>query len=117
DVKVLKLAELEIVGTNAADIVSLALNGANIDVTVNGVTTSYLLANYNRIEIKLLDGADTATVDPLILLPVEFEGGAGDDSLSGGGGNDKFEGGAGIDTYTGNAGADRFETDGTDIIT
>lgn len=119
-IKKFKPATLEIVGSDAPDTVLVTIAAGDptkIDVTLNGVLTQYDLANYKKIEIKLLGEADNATVDPSVLLPVKFKMGDGDDTAQGGSGDDEFDGGAGADQFTGGLGADRFKIDLTDLIT
>lgn len=50
-----------------------------------------------RVELSLGAGDDVAAISPSITLPVEFDGGEGNDGLFGGGGVDSFEGGSGND--------------------
>jgi Ca2+-binding RTX toxin-like protein len=111
---------LRIAGTSAADTLAISINATDstkLDVTLNGTTTQHDLAGLTRIAANLGGGADTATVDPLVTLPVVLRGGRGDDSLSGGGGNDKLDGGGGVNELTGLAGTDRFYVTATDNIT
>jgi hypothetical protein len=60
----------------------------------------------SRIEIKLGDLDDTATIDPTITVRAFLYGNDGNDVLHGGGGDDTLVGGAGDDTMTGDAGID-----------
>jgi hypothetical protein len=50
-----------------------------------------------RIDLRLGDQDDVATVSAGITIPVDFDGGDGNDGLFGGGGVDFFRGGAGND--------------------
>lgn len=123
DTKIVKWARaglLEVNGTSAADTLNIAINSADatmFDVTLNGKTSSFVLADFTRIDVHLGEGDDTATVDALVTLPVFLHGDLGNDSLGGGGGDDRLDGGPGINTLTGNGGADKFIAAGNDVIT
>ena len=60
----------------------------------------------DRIVINGLAGNDTITIDPLLTIPAELDGGEGNDVLRGGGGNDILIGGDGVDQLYGNGGND-----------
>jgi Ca2+-binding RTX toxin-like protein len=60
----------------------------------------------DRIVINGLAGNDTISIDPQLTIPVELDGGEGNDTLRGGGGNDILIGGNGVDQLYGNGGND-----------
>jgi len=59
-----------------------------VDCTKKGLT---------RIVLNLGAGNDVAAVSPNVTIPVDFDGGTGNDGLLGGGGRDQFSGGSGDD--------------------
>lgn len=116
----LKKGEVKVLGTAGDDTLNVALNATDatlLDVTLNGVTTQFKVADVKEIEAELKAGNDVAVIDSAVTIRSELEGGAGDDKLTGGGGRDTLYGGSGIDTLTGGLGADRFIVKSTDTVT
>jgi Ca2+-binding RTX toxin-like protein len=112
--------ELEIKGSAGADTLAIGVNGTDatkLDVTLNGVTQQFNLAQVKEIEADLGAGNDTATVNANVTIGVELKGGDGNDTLVGGSGADEIDGGAGVNTLTGGAGADHFKIITGDTIT
>lgn len=112
--------ELEIHGTAAADTLTIGVNATDatlLDVTLNGATTQFKVAEVKKIEAELRGGDDVATVSADVLVNAKLKGGDGNDTLTGGSGNDQLDGGSGDDTLTGGAGNDRFKVSATDTIT
>jgi Ca2+-binding RTX toxin-like protein len=62
---------------------------------------TFSAADIKRIEIRLGNGNDHASIADNILLPVQIDGGAGDDYLQAGGGPATLLGGDGKDTLIG----------------
>jgi Ca2+-binding RTX toxin-like protein len=104
---------LRIIGTRNDDTVVMGLragDASTLDVTVNGTTKSFAVADIKLALIVGGNGNDTFTVDETngaIAFPVVMIGGNGSDSLTGGSGNDFFIAGNGNDTVNGGAGDDR----------
>src|SRR5687768_7309528 len=74
--------ELEIKGSTAADTLAIGVNAADatkLDVTLNGVTQQFNLAQVQEIEADLGAGNDTATVNANVTVGVELKGGDGND--------------------------------------
>jgi PKD repeat protein len=112
---------LYIVGTDRNDDVKVSRVGNGlIKVQANFLTDrchfrTFNAAEIKRIEIRLGNGNDYAGIADNILLPVQIDGGAGDDCLQAGGGattllggdgNDKLIGGRGNDILIGGLGND-----------
>ncbi|QOV89703.1 calcium-binding protein [Humisphaera borealis] len=116
----LRKGEVKVLGTSGDDKLNVALNAIDatlLDVTLNGVTTQFKVADVKEIEAELRAGNDTAVIDNAVTIRSELDGGAGDDNLTGGGGKDTLYGGSGIDTLTGGGGADRFIVKLADTVT
>src|SRR5688572_18555591 len=105
---------LKVEGTGDADQIVVSLNTSDplatkLDVTLNGVATSFDLATVTGIEISGGNGSDVIKIDETagaITLPAKLLGGNGKDSLTGGSGNDRLEGGNGKDVLVGGMGDD-----------
>lgn len=95
--------ELQIVGTNAPDVVVIqpAFAGGNLSVVYPPGTTFQSTGLVSRIVVELFDGADNLRVSPNVLTPVLARGGAGNDILLGGSGPNVLLGGSGVDLLTG----------------
>ena len=105
---------LKVEGTDDADQIVISLNTSDplatkLDVTLNGVVTSFDLSVVTGIEISGGNGADVIKIDETagaITLPAKLLGGNGKDVLTGGSGNDHLDGGNGKDVLVGGMGDD-----------
>lgn len=103
---------LDITGTRRADQISVGLNAADstkLDVTINGVTSTFDLAAVRSVHMSGGNGKDVLRVDEAsgaISLSVRLDGGNGKDVLVGGSGHDELYGGKGKDDLDGGAGDD-----------
>src|SRR4051812_23288650 len=106
---------LKIRGTNAADVITVALNATDqskMDVTINGVAKQFTAASVTKLDVNTKRGADVFTIDEtngVITTRTKIKGGAGNDSIVAGSGNDSIDGGAGNDTIVGNDGNDTLK--------
>ena len=108
---------LYINGTSGADKINVSVSGSDLLVYRDGVPNRVPLADVQKISIAAGDGNDVVDVRK-VGLPVEIDGGAGDDTiyggsssdvLIGGDGNDRIYGGDGNDSLTGGAGVDLLQ--------
>jgi Ca2+-binding RTX toxin-like protein/6-phosphogluconolactonase (cycloisomerase 2 family) len=103
---------LYIVGTDRNDDVKVSRTGNGlIKVQADFLperchVRTFKAAEIERIEIRLGNGNDHASIADNILLPVQIDGGAGDDYLQAGGGTAKLLGGDGNDKLIGGRGND-----------
>ena len=105
---------LKVEGTDDADQIVISLNvtdpmATKLDVTLNGVVTSFDLAAVTAMEISGGNGSDVIKIDETagaIALPAKLLGGNGKDVLTGGSGHDRLEGGNGKDVLVGGMGDD-----------
>jgi Ca2+-binding RTX toxin-like protein len=103
---------LSIIDSNAAnDIVTVTQSGANISVTINGNTevfdtTDPEVGELQFVDVVLGSGHDVVVIASNITVPVEINGGDGNDFLAGGGGPSTLIGGNGNDILWGAAGDD-----------
>ena len=93
-------SELVVVGTPAADTVSVTLNGEFIDVVVNDEAGSFALSDVRRLAVTTDEGNDSITISGLTLESTVLAG-AGDDTVLGGPGKDRIFGGPGNDILSG----------------
>jgi Ca2+-binding RTX toxin-like protein len=95
-------------GTELADAVGVAANGAEVSTTAAG-TSRVDTAGVESLAVLGLGGADTITAagDLASLTALTLDGGDGGDKLQGGNGADLLIGGPGNDTVGGDLGADR----------
>ena len=114
---------LYVVGTDRNDDVRISRMGNGlIKVQANFLTDRCHLRTFKaeeieRIEIRLGNGNDHASVADNIVLPVQIDGGAGDDYLQGGGGPTVMMGSKGNDKLIGGRGSDQIlGGDGNDFI-
>jgi hemolysin type calcium-binding protein len=99
---------LNLAGTADDDTMTVALNGASIDVTINGEVQSFDAAGLTRgIRANGGAGDDEISIDAGINVNARMTGGKGDDTMVGGGGNDLINGGKGDDDLDGGGGTDR----------
>ena len=101
-------------GTSGADKISVSVSGSDLLVYRDGVPNRVPLACVQKISIAAGDGNDLVDVKK-VALPVEIDGGVGNDTiyggsagdvLIGGDGNDRLYGGDGNDSLIGGAGVD-----------
>lgn len=105
---------LEVNGTRKADLISIHVDAADatkLDVTMNGTTVSFALADVKGIHVDAGSGNDTVTVDASVNVAATLMGGNGNDSMTGGSGNDDLDGGNGKDSLSGGAGDDTVTGD------
>jgi len=106
------LTIVPVVGTEAADVIHVGLQGASplaYVLTVNGVQTTGSFNPFhedNAFDIQCLGGDDLVTVDPLFGAQVRAAGGEGNDTLDGSSGFDTLLGNGGLDVLLGRAGPD-----------
>ena len=100
----LKNGRLVIRGTAAADTIDVAVNGAKLVVTINGVAKEYDKADVNSIKVKARGGNDDVSIASD--LDAHVNCGKGNDSVTSGGGDDTVNGGKGDDDLSGGAGDD-----------
>jgi Ca2+-binding RTX toxin-like protein len=99
---------LSIIGRDKMDTLEGGLNGqGGLFVELNGSRTDYGPGEVQRMDISMLDGADTVILGK-IAVPVVINGGKGDDTLSAGRGNDTIFGGGGRDYLYGREGDDEL---------
>jgi Ca2+-binding RTX toxin-like protein len=97
--------ELIVEGTAAADRVTFTTSTrTGITATLNGRKYGPF-AGVSRVNVSGGDGIDTISASTL-LVPVQIDGGAGNDTLTGGRVNDLLLGGEGNDRLTGGPGDD-----------
>jgi Ca2+-binding RTX toxin-like protein len=102
---------LVINGSRANDVITVAVDGSDpskLDVTLNGTTTTFNLADVLSIRANGGRGHDDIRVDAAVALHAELHGGVGDDTLRGGSGDDLLDGGNGKDDLDGGAGNDHL---------
>jgi hypothetical protein len=74
---------LTVAGTDTDDIIDLSNNfTGSILVNLNGVTETFPFNSVNAISVAAGAGDDQATIEQVVLAPVEFDGGGGNDSLT-----------------------------------
>jgi predicted outer membrane repeat protein len=111
--------ELQIVGTNGVDSVSVKyhremgdLTGVEVETQLAGqqkVDHTFEVAAVNRIVVYACDGDDVVTIQDQVDIDAFINGGAGNDHLTGGGGNDEILGGPGNDIVIGGSGDDLLD--------
>ena len=101
-------------GRRDADTIVFSLESGDatkLDVTIDGATTTFNVADVKRILAIGGKGNDSITIDETngaITIPAILIGGNGNDTLTGGSGNDILIGGNGNDVLSGGAGNDRI---------
>lgn len=99
---------LSITGTSADDVVSVALKGSKISVSVNGAGQTFSKSSIKRIAIDVLGGNDTVTLGTGIRAA----------NIKGGSGNDTFNVRNSIkDIVDGGSGKDKAQKDASDSVT
>ncbi len=123
---------LNITGTSGNDSISVILDstGKNVNVTLNGKSSTFPLAGLTGIFVDAGGGNDAVSLirsDGTRGVPISatVAGGNGNDTLTGGNGNDSLAGGMGNDRILGGAGNDNLNggndatingSDGADYI-
>jgi Ca2+-binding RTX toxin-like protein len=108
---------LNIVGTDQPDAIRVGIAGAEVRVLVNGVQSSFGIANVRSVNIAGHAGDDTIRIATDIIFSTLINGGDGNDRITGGGGRDVIHGGSGDDVISGGDNRDTLNGDaGADII-
>ncbi|MGA2231472.1 MAG: choice-of-anchor Q domain-containing protein, partial [Tepidisphaeraceae bacterium] len=107
--------QLNVVGTPAADVISVTLNTAGTKLRVEGdgqTIGTFALAGLTGIHANGGPGADSISIGSTVTLPATLLGNGGADTLVGGGGDNVLIGGAGGDSLVGGAGTNLLVPDG-----
>jgi Ca2+-binding RTX toxin-like protein len=89
-------------GSSAADQIQIDTDGSVTSVKFQGLTVgTFADADFDRIDVRALGGADSITLGIAVVKPSTLDGGAGNDSMTGGGGDDVLIGGPGSDWLNG----------------
>lgn len=106
---------LNVQGSNRdANVVVVQLDvddATKLNVTFNGATTTYNLAEVSRIRMqggKQSDFLEISELNGVISIPATLQGNAGNDTLISASGNDVIKGLAGDDSLVGNSGNDKI---------
>jgi Ca2+-binding RTX toxin-like protein len=106
-------SKADVEGTRKADTIVIDINTTTgfVDFTINGVLKASVPQNSvsGGIEVEAHGGNDTITIGAGVTVPLEIDGGKGNDTIVGGSGNDELKGGAGKDSINGGAGDDILE--------
>jgi Ca2+-binding RTX toxin-like protein len=98
---------VNVMGTNQADNILVAMSGSQLSVSSNGVEIgTFGTQGLNGVTVNGLNGHDTILVDPGVSFPATLMGGNGRDSVTGGAGGDVIDGGNGRDVLAGAASND-----------
>jgi hypothetical protein len=111
--------ELRIVGSNAADVITIGLvaPGAELEVEVNGDVFRFLLADVTSYFVDAGSGDDSVSTAENVGLRGRILGGHGNDVLNGGGGDEEIFGGDGDDRLNAGAGDDYvYGETGNDVL-
>jgi Ca2+-binding RTX toxin-like protein len=129
---ILRSGVLSVTGSETADIIVVRQTGAGaVMLDANGIRQNF--RDVSRIVVDGRGGDDRIYMDTRVTdaariaaVPVQFQGGAGNDLLVGGSGSDQLSGGDGSDTIYGDrgsdwidggSGADRlYGNDGDDVL-
>ncbi|MBO0698834.1 MAG: hypothetical protein J2P46_10600 [Zavarzinella sp.] len=100
--------DLVVRGSGGADVIDVSSSGSAADVSaqIGGTTDEWhgLDLTGHKVVVLAGDGDDVVYAGDAH-VPIDMDGGAGNDSLTGGSGNDTMAGGPGGDTYLFDAGA------------
>ncbi len=100
-------------GTNKADVINLDAVGGSVNVRYKGnVIGQFNPASLGQIQVDLGAGSDTFFIIGTTTIPINVEGGDGDDSIGTSDGDDEVNGGLGNDVIFGLGGDDRLTGDG-----
>ncbi len=95
---------LVVIGTRKSDVISLRRDGADVEVTLNGVFHAFDARAVHRVAAFGMEGNDRIT--SALAVGALLDGGRGADVLTGGNGDDVLVGGDGNDVLVGGNGAD-----------
>lgn len=93
-------------GNDSVDKIVITVVGSLLNIKVNGADQGNFSYPTGHLIVFGRDGADSIQAPSNLTIPVYFDGGAGNDTLTGGAAADLLIGGAGDDLLTGNGGAD-----------
>lgn len=100
--------------SDVAEAFTISQSGKNVTVTWSGAGTmapnslTFNMDDHNFTEIvgDLGAGNDTVSISGNVTIPLNLNGGPGNDNFTGGGADDTFDGGPGNDTLNGGGGDD-----------
>lgn len=108
---------LFVAGTPQADQLNISRLSSGLLRVAAGSRRLGDFASVNRVLVEAGNGNDRVLVGSTVTIPVELNGGDGNDSLTGGAGNDRLIGGIGNDTLRGGNNNDTLlGGDGTDSL-
>lgn len=100
---------LRVDGTAGKDRIDLVAQGQQVVVRSSGLEVGrYQMAGLTRIDVFTYEGNDVVKTDRNLLLPVNIDGGFGNDKLVGGAGTQTLSGGAGNDLLKAGAGTSQL---------
>lgn len=88
---------LQINGTDGADNITLHVAEGSLQVSDNGVVSSFAAGDVRQITVSAKGGNDSVLADSSVNVPMTLNGDAGNDTLRGGSVGDEIWGGAGFD--------------------
>ena len=106
-------SQLQIIGTNAADKITVKQTTAGLVIGNSGGWTTTVTGNFNSILIKSGNGNDSVVVDASVHTNTTIVGGVGNDTFVSGSGNDTIYAGTGTNTITAGIGNDTIVTIGS----
>jgi hypothetical protein len=110
---------LIVVGSGKANVIDLYRSGGKVHAIADGAESLYPLRAVKRVSAMLLGGDDHFYAHGWLTMPMNIDGGSGNDRVHGGSGNDTLAGqagddylfgGAGLDTLIGGSGGDRLDS-------
>ncbi len=106
-------SQLQIIGTSAADKITVKQTAAGLVIGNTGGWTTTVAGTFNSILINSGNGNDSVAVDASVHTNTTIEGGAGNDTFVSGSGNDTIYAGTGTNTITAGIGNDTIVTIGS----
>lgn len=103
---------LTVSATEAADVLSITVDGDELVMNLNGLEERQDLADFTTIYVSLKAGDDKLTTNASVTRNMSVVGDSGNDSILTGSGNDSILGGAGKNYLYGMAGNDRIRGGG-----
>jgi hypothetical protein len=97
---------LIVTGSGKANVVDLFHSGRNVHVIADGTESLFAIKAVKRVSAMLLGGDDHFYAHGLLYMPMNVDGGSGNDRIHGGYGNDTLTGQAGDDYLFGSGGHD-----------